>query len=199
MGCGPRPTDICMAATFCPRRASSPNRSRWKRSASTARCFTAEPDPETNFKLFGPVARAGTDVKAEQPRLRAAAAAESGFCRRRWRRSAGSTEFCARGFTAASARTIGAHFTDGRTVVPFATELAIKAGSDRARRRRHAAGGARCRAGRLSRRHRRGPADARRQSGADDDGAGARGGVSFRKRGRVGKGALAPCPPSLSK
>ena len=25
--------------------------------------------------------------------------------------------------------TIGAHFTDGRTVVPFATELAIKAGS----------------------------------------------------------------------
>jgi hypothetical protein len=22
--------------------------------------FTAEPDPETNFKLFGPVARAGT-------------------------------------------------------------------------------------------------------------------------------------------
>ena len=27
--------------------------------------FTAEPDPETNFKLFGPVARAGSDVKAE--------------------------------------------------------------------------------------------------------------------------------------
>ena len=28
--------------------------------------FTAEPDPETNFKLFGPVARAGTNVKAER-------------------------------------------------------------------------------------------------------------------------------------
>ena len=27
--------------------------------------FVAEPDPETNFKLFGPAARAGTDVKAE--------------------------------------------------------------------------------------------------------------------------------------
>ena len=25
--------------------------------------FTAEPDPETNFKLFGPVARRGTDAK----------------------------------------------------------------------------------------------------------------------------------------
>ncbi len=41
--------------------------------------------------------------------------------------------------TAASARTIGACFTDGRTVVPFATELAVTRGRDRARRRRRAA------------------------------------------------------------
>ena len=44
--------------------------------------FTAEPDPETNFKLFGPVARAVTDAKTDKPRFCAAAAAESGFRRR---------------------------------------------------------------------------------------------------------------------
>jgi len=90
--------------------------------------FKAEPDPETNFKLFGPVARAGTDVKAERrafvlrlrPNQDFAAALET-FCRQhgilraRIHGGVGST--------------IGAHFTDGRTVVPFATELAIKAGS----------------------------------------------------------------------
>ena len=43
--------------------------------------FTAEPDPETNFKLFGPVARAATDAKTDKPRLCAAAAAEPGFRR----------------------------------------------------------------------------------------------------------------------
>ena len=61
--------------------------------------FVAEPDPETNFKLFGPVARAGTDVKAEQPRLRAAAAAESGFCR-----GAGDLLPAARNFARADSR-----------------------------------------------------------------------------------------------
>jgi Plants and Prokaryotes Conserved (PCC) domain len=90
--------------------------------------FVAEPDPETNFKLFGPMARAGTDVKAEgrafvlrlRPNQDFAAALET-FCRQhgilraRIHGGVGST--------------IGAHFTDGRTVVPFATELAIKAGS----------------------------------------------------------------------
>ena len=44
--------------------------------------FTAEPDPETNFKLFGPVSRALSEREDDQPRLRAAAAAEPGFCRR---------------------------------------------------------------------------------------------------------------------
>ena len=34
--------------------------------------------------------------------------------------------------------TIGARFADGRSVEPFATELAITSGSDRARRRRRA-------------------------------------------------------------
>jgi predicted DNA-binding protein with PD1-like motif len=89
--------------------------------------FIAEPDPETNFKLFGPVARtvidANTTSRAFALRLRPnqdfAAALES-FCRQhgilraRIHGGVGST--------------IGAHFSGGRTVVPFATELAIKAG-----------------------------------------------------------------------
>lgn len=89
--------------------------------------FTAEPDSETNFKLFGPVARAGTNVQAERrafpmrlrPNQDFAAALET-FCRQhgilraRIHGGVGST--------------IGAHFTDGRTVVPFATELAITSG-----------------------------------------------------------------------
>jgi predicted DNA-binding protein with PD1-like motif len=89
--------------------------------------FTAEPDAETNFKLFGPVARAGTDVKAEsrafalrlRPNQDFAAALER-FCRQH-----GILRARVRGGVGS---TIGAHFTDGRTVVPFATELAIKAG-----------------------------------------------------------------------
>jgi predicted DNA-binding protein with PD1-like motif len=90
--------------------------------------FTAEPDSETNFKLFGPVARAGTSVAAERrafairlrPNQDFAAALET-FCRQygvlraRIHGGVGST--------------IGAQFTDGRTVVPFATELAVTSGT----------------------------------------------------------------------
>lgn len=90
--------------------------------------FLAEPDAETNFKLFGPVARAATDAKTDRrafalrlrPNQDFAAALET-FCRQhgilraRIHGGVGST--------------IGAHFTDGRAVVPFATELAIRSGT----------------------------------------------------------------------
>ena len=90
--------------------------------------FVANPDPETNFKLFGPVPCADTDVRADsrtfvlrlRPNQDFAVALET-FCRQhgilraRIHGGVGST--------------IGAHFTDGRTVVPFATELAIKSGT----------------------------------------------------------------------
>lgn len=90
--------------------------------------FIAEPDPETNFKLFGPVARTVTDAdttsRAFALRLRPnqdfAAALES-FCRQhgilraRIHGGVGST--------------IGAHLSGDRTVVPFATELAVTAGA----------------------------------------------------------------------
>jgi predicted DNA-binding protein with PD1-like motif len=89
--------------------------------------FVANPDPETNFKLFGPVARpataADTTSRAFALRLRPnqdfAGALET-FCRQhgilraRLHGGVGST--------------IGARFTDGRSVVPFATELAVRAG-----------------------------------------------------------------------
>jgi predicted DNA-binding protein with PD1-like motif len=90
--------------------------------------FTAERDSETNFKLFGPVAaavsNATTTSRAFALRLRPNqdfAGSLEAFCRQhgiihaRLHGGVGST--------------IGACFTDGRTVVPFATELAIRSGS----------------------------------------------------------------------
>ncbi|MDH2381254.1 DUF296 domain-containing protein [Bradyrhizobium sp. CER78] len=89
--------------------------------------FLAEPDSETNFKLFGPVARAPIGAKTTSHafalRLRPNqdfACALEGFCRHhgilraRLHGGVGST--------------IGAVFADGHSVVPFATELAVTAG-----------------------------------------------------------------------
>jgi len=90
--------------------------------------FAAEPDPETNFKLFGPVPSAITNAKTTSRafalRLRPnqdfaggleAFCRQHGIIRARLHGGVGST--------------IGACFTDGRTVVPFATELAVRSGS----------------------------------------------------------------------
>ena len=90
--------------------------------------FLAEPDSETNFKLFGPVKREATRVEAPsrafalrlRPNQDFAAALEH-FCRQRG-------IFRAR-IHGGVGSTIGAHFTDGRSVVPFATELAIRVGT----------------------------------------------------------------------
>jgi len=90
--------------------------------------FAAEPDPETNFKLFGPipsksVAAANTTSRAYALRLRPNqdfAGALEAFCSDR---------------AIAQARLhggvgsiIGARFADGRTVEPFATEMAVRSG-----------------------------------------------------------------------
>ena len=108
--------------------------------------FTAEVDTETNFKLFGPVAfpsevgtgsREGNGLnnrdardglnetsRAFALRLRPnqdfAVALET-FCRQHG-------IFRAR-IHGGVGSTIGAHFTDGRSVVPFATELAVRSGT----------------------------------------------------------------------
>jgi predicted DNA-binding protein with PD1-like motif len=90
--------------------------------------FVAEPDPETNFKLFGPVpsvpAGAVTTSRAIALRLRPNqdfAGALEAFCRER-----GITHAKLHGGVGS---TIGARFADGRVVEPFATELAISAGT----------------------------------------------------------------------
>ncbi|MGY4479108.1 PCC domain-containing protein [Bradyrhizobium sp. USDA 3364] len=89
--------------------------------------FLAEHDSETNFKLFGPVASTPSGAKTSSHafalRLRPNqdfACALEGFCRQhgilraRLHGGVGST--------------IGAVLTDGHSVVPFATELAVTAG-----------------------------------------------------------------------
>ena len=90
--------------------------------------FAAEPDPETRFKLFGPIparsANADAPNAAYALRLRPNqdfAGSLEGFCR-------------AQGITRAKIRggvgsTIGARFVGGAIIEPFATELAITSGS----------------------------------------------------------------------
>ena len=89
--------------------------------------FTAEPDPETNFKLFGPVACTPAGVtdprRAFALRLRPNqdfANTLEAFC-------------CERGIVSARLHggvgsIIGARFADGRVVEPFATEMAVVSG-----------------------------------------------------------------------
>ena len=90
--------------------------------------FTAEPDPETNFKLFGPLpsvaTRATTTHRAFALRLRPnqdfAGALET-FCRERGIASAR--------LHGGVGSIIGARFADGSTLEPFATEMALRAGA----------------------------------------------------------------------
>ena len=93
-----------------------------------ARSFLAEPDPETNFKLFGPVAVGSCRRRNHQPRLRAAAAAEPGFRRRAGGVSAASAGSPRAELHGGVGSTIGARFAEGGTVEPFATELAVGSG-----------------------------------------------------------------------
>ena len=92
--------------------------------------FAGETDPETNFKLFGPIACASTSIRAKPAgrafalRLRPNqdfAGALEGFCRQHG-------IFRAR-IHGGVGSTIGARFADGRSVVPFATELLIRSGT----------------------------------------------------------------------
>jgi len=90
--------------------------------------FAAEPDAETNFKLFGPVpsaaSRAQTTRRAYALRLRPNqdfAGALEAFCRER-----GITSAKLHGGVGSI---IGARFADGRSVEPFATEMAVRSGA----------------------------------------------------------------------
>jgi len=89
--------------------------------------FAAEPDAETNFKLFGPISHgmtsARTSCRAFALRLRPnqdVAIALEGFCRDR-----GIMRARIHGGVGS---TIGVRFADGRSVEPFATELTVTSG-----------------------------------------------------------------------
>jgi predicted DNA-binding protein with PD1-like motif len=90
--------------------------------------FTAEPDPETNFKLFGSVpsrsTSAATSSRAYALRLRPNqdfAGALEAFCRER---GIGSAKL-----HGGVGSIIGARFADGRSMEPFATEMAVRSGA----------------------------------------------------------------------
>jgi len=89
--------------------------------------FAAEPDPETNFKLFGPLPSSpltvDTPSRAFALRLRPnqdLSIVLENFCRER-----GISRARLRGGVGSI---IGAHFSDGRTVEPFATEMLVRSG-----------------------------------------------------------------------
>jgi predicted DNA-binding protein with PD1-like motif len=100
--------------------------------------FEAEPDPETRFKLFGPVPANRLRSKADLDQEPAGATTSSRAFAMRLRPNqdfAGALEaFCReRGVSRARIHggvgsTIGARFTDGGVIEPFATELAITTG-----------------------------------------------------------------------
>ena len=89
--------------------------------------FAAEPDAETNFKLFGPVAAQPSVAQASRRAFALRLRPNQDF--------AGALERFCRDQGIARARihggvgsTIGASFTDGRRVEPFATELTVTSG-----------------------------------------------------------------------
>jgi len=90
--------------------------------------FAAEGDPETNFKLFGPVSKQRREADATSQafalRLRPNqdfAGSLEGFCREQ-----GITHAKIHGGVGS---TIGARFVGGTVVDPFATELAVTSGT----------------------------------------------------------------------
>jgi len=90
--------------------------------------FTAEPDPETNFRLFGPVAAAsgGARTTSRAFALRLRPNQDFAGCLEDFCRANGISRARIHGGVGS---TIGARFTHGGVTEPFATELAITAGA----------------------------------------------------------------------
>jgi predicted DNA-binding protein with PD1-like motif len=90
--------------------------------------FAAEPDPETNFKLFGPVpaARRGARTTSCAFALRLRPNQDFAGCLEAFCRTQGISRAQIHGGVGS---TIGARFTHGGVTEPFATELAVTAGA----------------------------------------------------------------------
>ena len=90
--------------------------------------FAAEPDPETNFKLFGPIPSATTGARATsrayalrlRPNQDFAGALEA-FCREQ--------RITHAKLHGGVGSIIGARFADGRSIEPFATEMLVRSGT----------------------------------------------------------------------
>jgi predicted DNA-binding protein with PD1-like motif len=89
--------------------------------------FAAEPDPETNFKLFGPVPNKpqSADAPSRAFALRLRPNQDFAGCLEAFCRDRGIERATIRGGVGS---TIGARFTNGSVIEPFATELAITSG-----------------------------------------------------------------------
>ncbi|TYO65998.1 DNA-binding protein [Bradyrhizobium hipponense] len=90
--------------------------------------FTAELDPETNFKLFGPVvsAKSGARTTSRAFALRLRPNQDFAGCLEEFCREHGIARAKLHGGVGS---TIGARFTHGGVTEPFATELAVTAGT----------------------------------------------------------------------
>jgi predicted DNA-binding protein with PD1-like motif len=89
--------------------------------------FVAEVDPETRFKLFGPVPaeRSGVDASRRAFAMRLRPNQDFAGCLENFCRERGIARARIHGGVGS---TIGARFTDGNIIEPFATELAITSG-----------------------------------------------------------------------
>jgi len=89
--------------------------------------FAAEPDPETRFKLFGPVPTkpSGADASHRAFAMRLRPNQDFAGCLEAFCRERGISQARIHGGVGS---TIGARFTDGKVIAPFATELAITSG-----------------------------------------------------------------------
>src|SRR5260370_32732267 len=97
--------------------------------------FTAEPDPETNFRLFGPIPSAAAAARTTAETTSTTTSRAYALRLRPNQDLAGSLEAFCREHGIISAKLhggvgsiLGARFADRRTVEPFATEMAL--GSD---------------------------------------------------------------------
>jgi predicted DNA-binding protein with PD1-like motif len=89
--------------------------------------FEAEPDPETRFKLFGPVpaAPSGANASSRAFAMRLRPNQDFAGCLEAFCRERGLARAEIHGGVGS---TIGARFTDGKVIEPFATELAVISG-----------------------------------------------------------------------
>ncbi len=89
--------------------------------------FEAEPDPETKFKLFGPVPAkpSGANASSHAFAMRLRPNQDFAGCLEAFCRAHGISRAKIHGGVGS---TIGARFTDGKIIEPFATELAITSG-----------------------------------------------------------------------